>query len=117
MWTTQNVSRATGLIKLTNICFQRGSSNSSRNQSSSTGEGISKEKYSDSVSASSEDESIDAKTDQTSRHKTGDNAQGESNNSTCACQRLTIHVLDISKVYYQKKCFCSSINRIISIHI
>merc|ERR1712020_547428 len=36
-------------------------------------------------------------TDQTSLHKTGDNAQGESNNSTCACQRLTMHVLDISK--------------------
>ena len=88
---------------MTNIYFQRGSSNSSRNQPSIAGERISKEKNSESVSASSEDENVDPTSDQTSRHKTGDNAQGEANNSTCACQRLTIHVLDISKVSSQHK--------------
>ena len=41
-----------------------------------------------------------ASTTQKSAGRTTDNAQGDvSNNSSCSCQRLTIHVLDISKVF------------------
>ena len=47
----------------------------------------------ESVSASSEEELADPKPNSTTN-------QGNAENNSCACQRLTIHVLDISKVLY-----------------
>ena len=75
--------------------FQKQSSNATRNQSLSSIERAPQEsddKYkNDSVSASSEEEIVDSKTNSGS-------SQGNAENTSCACQRLTIHVLDISKV-------------------